>query len=50
MTTVKEEYHLKAKSGRTVMTFENPDRATQEGERRKLDVYRVTTVAELISR
>ena len=42
----KIEYHLKARSGRTVMTFDDENSARTEGNNRGLTCFRVTTITE----
>lgn len=42
----KIEYQLKARSGRTVMSFDLEERAREEANSRGLTCFRVTTITE----
>lgn len=42
----KIEYQLKAQSGRTVMSFDQEERAREEANNRGLSCFRVTTITE----
>lgn len=44
----KIEYQLKARSGRTVISFDLEERAREEASRRGLTCFRVTTITEKI--